>query len=366
VYNLRELHELHERKLSFQHTFTGELSMLRALLVGAGGMGKVWGNQLGNHTEVSLGGWIDVRPDAAAQAVEELHLSDVYTGTDLAQAIAEVRPDFVVDVTPPEVHHQVTLTALAAGLPVLGEKPMADTLDHAREMVAAAEKAGKLYMVSQNRRFDPRIQAYRDLLQHIGKPEILNADFFIGAHFEGFRKTMPSPLLLDMAIHTFDAARYLSNADPVAVYCEEFNPSWSWWQHSACATALFEMSDGVRFTYRGSWCSDGRHTPWESEWRAVGAQGSATWDGDLQLAADVVTGPVEAGHLFAPTRQVVAKPPTDQTFEKGIAGSLGEFLRALKMGPTPMCECHDNIKSLAMVFAAVESASTGRRVQITV
>lgn len=48
----------------------------------------------------------------------------------------------------------------------------------------------------------------------------------------------------------------------------------------------------------------------------------------------------------------------------GIAGSLQDFLNALATGATPMGECHDNIKSLAMVFAAIESAETGRRVPV--
>jgi predicted dehydrogenase len=48
----------------------------------------------------------------------------------------------------------------------------------------------------------------------------------------------------------------------------------------------------------------------------------------------------------------------------GIAGSLRDFLNALKTGATPMGECHDNIKSLAMVFGAIESARTGKRVAI--
>lgn len=81
-------------------------------------------------------------------------------------------------------------------------------------------------------------------------PGILTADFFIGAHFGGFRDAMPSPLLLDMAIHTFDAARYLSGADPLAVYCDEFNPAWSWYAGNACATAIFEMTGGLRYVYR--------------------------------------------------------------------------------------------------------------------
>ena len=47
-----------------------------------------------------------------------------------------------------------------------------------------------------------------------------------------------------------------------------------------------------------------------------------------------------------------------------IAGSLREFLDTLETGRSPQGECHDNIKSLAMVFAAVESAKTGKRVKV--
>lgn len=57
------------------------------------------------------------------------------------------------------------------------------------------------------------------------------------AHFGGFRDKMPSPLILDMAIHHFDLARYMSGADPVAVYAKEFNPAGSWYKGDVSATA---------------------------------------------------------------------------------------------------------------------------------
>jgi predicted dehydrogenase len=64
-------------------------------------------------------------------------------------------------------------------------------------------------------------------------------------------------------------------------------------------------------------------------------------------------------------RQTEARHGTlDTVMATGIAGSLQEFLHALRTGTTPMSECHDNIKSLAMVFAAIESATTGQRVVI--
>jgi predicted dehydrogenase len=54
----------------------------------------------------------------------------------------------------------------------------------------------------------------------------------------------------------------------------------------------------------------------------------------------------------------------DLTKATGIVRTLQEFLQALRTGETPPCECHDNIHSLAMVQAAIESAATGQRVTI--
>ncbi len=337
----------------------------RALLVGAGGMGKGWGKNLKQHGDLAtLAGWVDLRDGAAAAAADELELSGVATGTDLAKLIADIRPDFVIDVTIPEAHRDVTVMALNAGVPVLGEKPMAHSMEAAREMIAASERSGKLYMVSQSRRYDARLQAFREqIATNLGTVGILNADFYIGAHFGGFRDEMDSVLLLDMAIHSFDQARYLlGDADPVSVYCEEFNPSWSWYKGAASASALFEMAGGVRFTYRGSWCAEGLMSSWECDWRAVGANGTAKWDG---TGAPVVQTVLESGGFHskmneAKTAEVQPDVPG------GIAGSLRDFLHALKTGATPMGECHDNVKSLAMVFAAIESAKTGQRVPVAV
>jgi predicted dehydrogenase len=338
------------------------LKQYKALLVGAGGMGRAWGKNLHACDEVIFGGWVDIRPDAAAQAAEELELRGVYTGAELGAALVEVRPDFVVDVTIPEAHRDVTLQALAAGVPVLGEKPMADTMEHAREMVAASERAGQLYMVSQSRRYHPQLKAMRRLIaEQVGQLGILNSDFYIGAHFGGFRDEMASPLLLDMAIHTLDAARYLSGADPLSVYCEEWNPPWSWYKGAACAAAIYEMSGGLRYTYRGSWCAEGRHSSWEADWRAVGPNGTATWDGHSAPLAETVA---ERGSFHSKVEPHTA--PVDEGMHTHIAGSLRDFLNALRTGARPMGECHDNIKSLAMVFAAIESAAVGRRIAIEI
>jgi predicted dehydrogenase len=332
---------------------------MRALLVGAGGMGRGWAKNLDSCADASLAGWIDVREDAAAAAASELGLSVEYTGTDLGAALNSLQPDFVVDVTPPEVHHDVTLAALGHGIPVLGEKPMAASMEQAKAMVRAAEQSGKLYMVSQSRRYNSFARGYRELIGQVGSLGILNVDFYIGAHFGGFRDEMPSPLILDMAIHTFDMARYLTGKDPVSVYAKEFNPSWSWYKGNACSQCLFEMEDGLQYNYRGSWCAEGCHTSWEGDWRAVGDRGTARWDGHEQLFGEVVT---KSGGFHSECERIEGAPVP---VKGGIEGSLEEFLNALKTGVTPQGECHDNIKSFAMVMAAYESAIRGETVAIS-
>ncbi len=330
--------------------------------MGAGGFSREWAKVLGAHPGVEVAGWVSRRQSAVDEAAAAFDLKGIFTGTDLETALRRVAPDFVVDVTPPEAHRDVTLCALGAGVPVLGEKPMAASMEHARAMVAASERAGKLYMVSQSRRYDSNLRALRRLAsEQLGELGILNSDFYIGAHFGGFRDEMPSPLLLDMAIHTFDAARFLTQADPVAVYCDEFNPAWSWYKGNASATAIFELTGGVRYTYRGSWCAEGAHTSWESSWRIVGRRGSATWDGHAAPEAAVVRAP---GGFHSQTEKRAATVEADAP--QGIRGALEDFLRALDTGAMPMGECHDNIKSLAMVFAALESASRRERIAIAV
>lgn len=334
----------------------------RSLLVGAGGMGRAWARNLTEHAErVRLVGWVDILDGAAQRAADEHGLTGIWTGTDLGKALVATTPDFVVDVTVPEAHRDVTIEALEFGVPVLGEKPLAHTMDAAREMIAVSERTGRLLMVSQSRRYDARLAAFKALIdEHTGAPGILNSDFYVGAHFGGFRDQMESPLILDMAIHTFDCARYLSGRDALSVYCEEFNPPWSWYRGDACAVAMFEMTGGLRYTYRGSWCAEGRHTSWESEWRAVGPTGTATWDGGDAIVAERV---VARGGFHSTVERHEAEMRDD--VPPGIAGSLVDFLDALDTDRVPMGECHDNIKSLAMVFAAMESARTGGKVAVT-
>jgi predicted dehydrogenase len=277
--------------------------------------------------------------------------------------IDQLRPDAVFDCTVPTAHPTVTLAALARGCHVLGEKPIAPTLDEARGMVAAAGAAGKLYAVIQNRRYDPIIRALarvprqrRDRADHHRDERVLHR-----AHFGGFRDRMPHVLLVDMAIHTFDAARFLTGADPEAVYCQEWNPAESWYDRDAAAVAVFTLSGGIVYTYHGSWCAEGVNTTWEADWRIVGTRGSVTWDGANGFRAQVIAG---REGLRSTYRDLELPPYDDADLLTGHAGVIDDFIRCLRDGGTPETIGTDNIKSLAMVLGAVESADRGARVAI--
>lgn len=328
---------------------------LRVVVVGAGGMGRGWLRTVRASPLVELAGIVDVDRAAAETAVAELGLGGVSVGSDLGEVLDRAGADAVIDVTTPAAHYPVTLEALGRGLPVLGEKPLADSLAEAIGLVEAAEKAGELFMVSQNRRFNRHLWALKEHSARLGGIGILTHEFFKAPRFGGFRDAMDHPLILDMAIHNFDAARFLLDADPVACYCEEYNPDWSWYAGDAASTAIFEMTGGVRFVYTGSWCSDGLQTSWNSAWRVSGRSGSAAWDGEGEPTSEIA----DVEPSAAPSPLAVPDLPGEN-----LAGSLSVFVHALRTGETPIGECHDNLLSLGMVHAAIESSRTGSRVRI--
>lgn len=327
-------------------------------------MSRVWLESAKKIDGLELVALVDIHEDSAQKRKAEFGFDAAITDTDLETVLSKLKPDLVFDCTVPEAHTPTTLGALRHGCHVLGEKPMADSLDNARRCIEEAQKANRLYAVIQNRRYLKSARRVRHFLQSemLGALTTVHVDFFIGAHFGGFRDHMRHVLLIEMAIHTFDSIRFFSNADPISVYCREWNPRGSWYDHDASAVAIFEMTNGVSATYRGSWCGEGVHTTWESDWRFIGTHGSATWDGGEHFLARVVDAP--NGLIWK--QRDVSLPEVDATGkEDGHLSIMQEFVNCVREGGTPETNCEDNIKSLAMVYACIESAERGQKVNMT-
>jgi predicted dehydrogenase len=332
----------------------------RLILVGAGGISSAWFPVL-KAEELNIVAVVDLKLDAAREKLDKYELKETKASDDLEMVLADTQADFLLDLTIPESHCDVTCKALHAGLHVIGEKPMAASMDQARKMLKTSEETGTLYMVSQSRRWESLQQSVAATVQSgaLGDLTTVTCDFFLAAHFGGFRDEMPSPLLGDMSIHHFDMARLFTRQNAAYVYAEEYNPKGSWYKGAPAANCLFEMTDGVRFAYRASWCSEGCHTSWAGHWRLVGDKGTLLYERDL-LSGEIVAGS-EGFTIPKSPLSIISVTPEHTT----MRGALREMLRFLRTGEKPQTECHDNIHSLAMMHAAIESAKTSKRVKVS-
>ncbi|MFC5468017.1 Gfo/Idh/MocA family protein [Cohnella suwonensis] len=335
----------------------------RIAIAGCGGMANTWVRYAMARPDAEIVALIDIKLEFA-EALAERHGLVCPAFTDLTEAIRQTGANLVFDITIPASHHAIGTTAMTLGCDVLAEKPLAETLPKCSDIVQVAERTGRTHAVMQNRRYDPRIRALKGMIDGgaIGKPGYAGADFFIGPHFGGFREAMDSPLLLDMAIHTFDQARLILGANPVSVYCQEFNPAGSWYAGQAAAICIFEMSDGSVFCYRGSWCAEGAPTSWEASWRITGERGTILWDGAGNPYAEVVAPGNQEGKFIRDYARVEAEPAEiGNTFHDGC---LDEMFAALAEGRKAETDCRDNIHSMAMVLGAIESSREGRKIKI--
>ena len=96
--------------------------------------------------------------------------AEVYT--DYQEMIDQAGLGGVVVATPEDLHHPVVMAAVAAGLHVLCEKPLAYTADQSAEMLAAADRAGVKHMVQFTNRGLPHYRYVKELLDdgYIGQP----------------------------------------------------------------------------------------------------------------------------------------------------------------------------------------------------
>lgn len=254
-------------------------------------------------------------------------------------------------VTPPQTHKELAIKAIQQGFHVMMEKPLAHTLEEAKELLDFKQNHHKQLMVSQNYRWNRPIQTVKQLLDagEIGKVEWMNYSFQRASHFGGWRDRYDHILLEDMSIHHFDLMRYLLNKNPVEVYAQSYRPSWSWFQGNPNAHVSIAFEDDVHVSYAGSWVTKGKETPWNGEFRLVGEKGA------IELIEDKVT--LYDSNNEARNVPIVNLPYDDRTL------SLDHFVQSIIIGNQVATSIEDNIKSYELTCAAIESAVTHKVVK---
>ncbi|NDV09188.1 Gfo/Idh/MocA family oxidoreductase [Rhodococcus sp. IEGM 248] len=335
---------------------------MRIAQIGVGNWGAGWIHQIQRNTDWTLAAVIDSNESRARQVAADVGLAATDAFPSLKAMIeAQIEVDAVLVAVPPVAHTEVTVEALEAGYHCLIEKPLADTLDDARTIVAAADKAQRSAMVSQNYRFKRAARTVRRLISEgvVGDVESVNIVFKKDPPFDGFRLEMDEPLLMDMSIHHLDLLRAVIPAfEPARVRATSWNPSWSRFDGNACATVEIESRSGARAIYTGSWASRSSHTTWDGSWDIEGTDGALTWADNEVIArpASVFDTVFLPGALEQHGSLRVDLDPSTQEERQGV---LAEFAAAIHEGRRPETDAHDNLWSLALVEAAVRSASLG-------
>jgi predicted dehydrogenase len=342
-----------------------ERAWMKVIQVGMGGMGRTWIETVRASSEVEFVGFVEVNDAIADAQAAQFGLDRAAVYPTLDAALNAVRADGVINVTPPQFHKAVSFTALDAGIPVLSEKPLAGTRADAQAIVERADATGVLHMVTQNYRYTIPAQTLKTVFDsgEMGAIGGVTIEFFKGPHFGGFREEMAYPLIIDMAIHHFDMLRFFLDSDPVSVYGQSWNPSWSWYRGDASASLSFAFGNGARVMYNGSWCATGRETTWNANWRFDCAEGVVTLIDDVVMVQKRTGVEQRPGfkHVANAPAEVVA--PVERPYQTQ-AYLLHEFYLAVTTGIKPATTCQDNLKSLNMVFDAIESFETGNAIRM--
>ena len=134
---------------------------------------------------------------------------------DLAALLSEQKPDGIIAATPNQMHVSNGLEAVAAGVPILLEKPIADDVASAEELVVRAETTGVPLLVGHHRRHNPMIQRAKAIIDsgRLGRLATVHAFFWLMKPDEYFepawrRAKGAGPVFLNL-IHDVDLLRYL-------------------------------------------------------------------------------------------------------------------------------------------------------------
>jgi len=221
--------------------------------------------------------------------------------------------------------------------------------------VAAAEETGLPCAVIQNYRYEPNKQELRRIRE---ENRLGRLQHIIGRYACDYRKPkswgkqwrhdMDFGLLFEGSVHHFDMLRFLSGGDPETLVGFGWNPDWSSFKHFSSGMYLIQMDNGVHTFYEGNSSAAGITNCWHNEYyRAEFEAGTVEiWGTDAvkvsQVGQDAETYTADAlewdNHEFL----------------------FDEFLTWLDGGPASTTRIQDNIKSFAMVIAAMQTTLDGQ------
>jgi myo-inositol 2-dehydrogenase / D-chiro-inositol 1-dehydrogenase len=220
---------------------------VRIGVVGAGRIGQVHAAFLaGRVNGAELAGVHDVRAEHARALAGRL---GVPAFESVEAMLAQPQVDAVAVCSSTDTHADLSVAAARAGKAVFCEKPLSLALADVERVRSAVSEAGVPFQIGFNRRFDPGHRSVREAVAGgaVGEPHLVRISS---------RDPFPPPLdyvrvsggiFLDMTIHDFDMARYVTGREVVEVYARgsvRIEPSYSEAGDVDTALVVLEHDDG--------------------------------------------------------------------------------------------------------------------------
>ena len=339
---------------------------LRVGLLGCGRLGsEVMLPLLSARTDVQVTVLADA--DQAARERAAARRPAARAEADWHAALGLPDLDAVVVTLPTALHAEVALAAIARGLAVYLEKPLASTLEQADAIREACRGRALSVAVGFNSRFHPLLMQMRQHVRdgHIGTPRLLRSTFSVAERHEGswrHHTTQGGGVLHDLASHHVDLAHYLLDRPLVRVRATRATPDVG----GETVAATGEIDGGVVFS--GTWASG---TIDEDVVEVVGSGGSVRLSRyeDLTLTTRGCAAPGAVARMAraVPSAQAIrfglarrAAPWNDPSF----GAALDNFVSAVRRGAPVVPGVDEGWYAARAVGAIDEAARTGRSVDL--
>jgi UDP-N-acetylglucosamine 3-dehydrogenase len=309
---------------------------MRIGVIGAGAMGQ---NHIRTYSQmggVELVGIADVdkkRVDALSEQYGTQGFTD-YRDL-LMQGL-----DAVSIVVPTTIHKQVALDAIDNGVNLLVEKPIADTVDNAMDILQAAGKQGVKLMVGHIERFNPAVIKMNSLIQSgaLGKIVSINTRR-VGPYNPRIRDV---GVILDIGVHDIDIISYLYHAQPWDVYAIAGNGVHTQEDHASIILRFDNNKAGVVET---------------------------NWLTPHKIRTFTVIGTEAVGYgdyleqkIFIHDKEWVKEAKVER--REPLRNELEHFLNCCKDGSEPLAPGVDGVRALKVALASIESYKRSSIVKI--
>lgn len=326
---------------------------------------------------VTLVAGCDIDPATRASMEKTGLFQKIYDSPE--EMLDQSKPDVVSLCTPPFLHHQQCLDALERGCHVFCEKPLAESLAHADEIILASSRSKRSVVV--NSQF-PNMNMYTAAKKRIGSPEFgrllfLHAwqTFRPTADTEaGWRANMKRRLCFEFGVHVFELVRYFFDATPSTLWAHMPRPIPGSQTESLNIIAM-EFPDGRAASILLDRLSKGPERYLEMRLDGEHAAIHTSIGGELRFEVGLHPRQrkpfmglhvVQGGQAVLQQAERATVIGTDgmNPFASATAVQFGNFLSAIEAGRVPSGTAEDHKATLALTLAAYDAAESGRAVAI--